>query len=87
MPLYEFKCDECGLFDQWRTMAESSLPVACPSCEKLGKRIFSPPALLSGSLRLKKENPEPELVRRLSNTEERSRVRSHTDGRPWMISH
>ncbi|WP_250124613.1 zinc ribbon domain-containing protein [Chroococcidiopsis sp. CCMEE 29] len=86
MPLYEFRCDRCGVFEQWRTMADSSNPAACPSCQATAKRIFSPPAVLSGSLRLKKENPEPQLVKR-DQEPERPRVRSHTDGRPWMISH
>lgn len=87
MPLYEFRCDDCGVFDQWRTMAECKNPATCPSCQEPAKRIFSPPALLSGSLRLKTENSEPQLVKRTSNQEDRSRVRSHTGGRPWMISH
>ncbi|UBF26272.1 zinc ribbon domain-containing protein [Kovacikia minuta CCNUW1] len=88
MPLYEFKCDDCGLFEQWRTMAESGNPASCPECQKAAKRIFSAPALLSGSLRLKQENREPQLVQRSAPREpERPKVKSHTGGRPWMISH
>lgn len=88
MPLYEFKCDECGLFDQLRPMAESSLPAVCPECQKDAKRIFSAPMLLSSALRLKKENPEPQLVKRSPDQEpERPKAKSHTGGRPWMISH
>jgi putative FmdB family regulatory protein len=86
MPLYEFRCDECGVFDEWRTMAECSAPAQCPDCENDAKRIFSPPALLSGSLRLKRENPEPQLVKR-EKTQESPRVTSRAGGRPWMISH
>lgn len=86
MPLYEFRCHDCGPFDQWLTLAECSNPITCPSCEKPARRIFSPPSVLSGSLRLKKENPEPQLVKR-DRDPEPSRVRSHTNGRPWMIGH
>ena len=86
MPLYEFRCDRCGPFDQWRTMAESSNPAYCPSCQETGKRIFSPPAVLSSSLQLKRENSEPQLVKR-DQEPKTPRLQSHAGGRPWMISH
>ncbi|MBC7971446.1 MAG: zinc ribbon domain-containing protein, partial [Verrucomicrobia bacterium] len=31
MPLYEFKCDDCGVFDQWRPIAECNDPASCPT--------------------------------------------------------
>ncbi len=86
MPLYEFRCNECGTFDQWRTLAECNHPANCPSCQSPAKRIFSPPTILSGSLRLKTENSEPQLVKR-DRQPEQPKIKSHTDGRPWMISH
>lgn len=86
MPLYEFNCDGCGIFDVWRSMAESSHPAYCPTCEAPGKRIFSAPTLLSGSLRLKRESPEPKLVQRDPEPKS-SRVTDHQGGRPWMIGH
>lgn len=86
MPLYEFRCSDCGVFDQWRAMAESDLPADCPTCDSPARRVFSPPMLLSGTLRLKRENPEPKLVKR-DREPEKPQVRSHADGRPWMISH
>lgn len=86
MPLYEFRCDKCGCFDVWRAMAESSNPAYCPSCQEPANRIFSPPALLSSSLRLKKENSDPQLVKR--DTEPvQSKLKSHAHGRPWMLGH
>lgn len=89
MPLYEFRCQKCGLFEEWRTMAEVSNPIVCPSCQSAARRIFSPPAvMLSSSLKLRQENLDPELVKR---TQERETVtpkyKSNTGGRPWMISH
>jgi putative FmdB family regulatory protein len=86
MPLYEFRCSECGIFDEWRTMAECNVPAYCPSCNTVGRRIFSAPMVLSGSLRLKRENPEPQLVKR-DREPEQPRAKAHTEGRPWMISH
>jgi putative FmdB family regulatory protein len=88
MPLYEFKCDECGVFDQWRSMAESSNPAHCPSCQEPAKRIFAAPMLLTGSLRLnKKADPEPQLVQRSHEEPVTSKLQRHSGSRPWMIGH
>jgi putative FmdB family regulatory protein len=86
MPLYEYRCDDCGGFDAWRTIAERDVPAPCPKCQITGKRIFSPPALLSGSLRLKQENHQPELVKR-DREPPAPKPRIHTGGRPWMLGH
>ncbi len=33
MPLYEYRCDECGTkFELRRTMSASDEPAACPEC-------------------------------------------------------
>lgn len=87
MPLYEFKCNDCGIFDAWRSLAEYNNPVNCPDCSQSATRIFSPPtAILSGSLRLKKENPEPKLVKRERELQQ-PRVKNYNCGRPWAIGH
>jgi putative FmdB family regulatory protein len=84
MPLYEYRCTtDCGIFEEWRSLAEVSQPSHCPTCNQPAKRIFSPPALLSGSLRLKQENLEPQLIKRDLEPKQ-ARVKSH-GGRPWMI--
>ena len=89
MPLYEFRCEKCGLFEEWRTMAEVSNPVICPACQSTAKRIFSPPnVMLSSSLRLRQENSEPQKVKRTQEQETITpKYQSHTNGRPWMINH
>jgi putative FmdB family regulatory protein len=89
MPLYEFRCQTCGTFDEWRTIAESSNPAHCPDCQELAKRIFSSVGIqLNGAIRLKKTaNPEPQLVTKSDfDPAKRTRAKSH-GGRPWMISH
>lgn len=86
MPLYEFKCESCEIFDEWRSLSERSAPAYCPTCQQLGKRIFSAPTLLSGPLRSKRANPEPQLVKR-DREPQQPRVKSHSGGRPWMIGH
>ena len=86
MPLYEFRCEDCGVFDLWRSLSESSAPAHCPDCKEPARRIFSPPAILSNSLRLKQENSEPQVMKRKVEPEA-PKARSHTGGRPWMIGH
>jgi len=41
MPLYEYKCPSCGVFDAVGSMATSSSPVACPRCTRISARHFS----------------------------------------------
>jgi putative FmdB family regulatory protein len=86
MPLYEYRCTkDCGIFEEWRALADTSLPAHCPICQQTAKRVLSAPALLSGSLRLKQENRDPQLVQH-SIEPKQPRVKSH-GGRPWMIGH
>jgi putative FmdB family regulatory protein len=89
MPLYEFRCKDCGTFDEWRMMNESNAIAYCPQCQASAKRIFSIPGVrLNGALRLTKtENPEPKLATKIDADRERyTRAKSH-GGRPWMINH
>jgi putative FmdB family regulatory protein len=89
MPLYEFKCDRCGMFEQWRTLAEAGTPMLCPSCQAVAKRVFSAPNvnLNSGSLRLR-EGSEPRLVKPSQDREAATpKYSQQQNGRPWMISH
>jgi putative FmdB family regulatory protein len=88
MPLYEFRCDTCGIFDAWRSIADRSTPAECPDCKISARRIFSAPAVqLSGTLRFKTESKEPQLVQRSVDPEARTKPRTHSGGRPWMIGH
>lgn len=86
MPLYEYRCGDCGVFEAWRSLSELDLPFHCPTCNLPGKRIFSPPAVLCGSFRLKQEIREPQLIKRDLEPKQQ-RVKNHAGGRPWMISH
>lgn len=86
MPLYEYRCTtDCGIFEEWRALAEVALPSYCPTCKNPAKRVFSAPGLLGSSLRLKQENPEPQFIKRDLEPKQ-PRVKSHS-GRPWMIGH
>ena len=90
MPLYEFRCDFCGQFEAWRTLAQLNTPMPCPNCEATTKRVFSPPMvnLNSGSLSSigRKESKKPLLVKREKEPPP-PRSQSSRSGRPWMIGH
>ena len=71
MPIYDFVCEDCGPFEQRRSFAEASDPMACPSCEREAGRVFSMPntrsmpTALSGAMdRAEKSAYEPAVVRR-----------------------
>jgi putative FmdB family regulatory protein len=89
MPLYEFRCKDCGIFDEWRSIADRTHPANCPQCQQSANRILSIPSIqLNGAIRLTKTaNPEPQLAtKREVDPDKRTKVRSH-GGRPWMLGH
>jgi putative FmdB family regulatory protein len=45
MPLYNYQCDACGPFRNWRAMAQSDQPTACLSCGAPSLRLLSAPFL------------------------------------------
>ena len=88
MPLYDYKCAECGPFDVWRKMAEVSTPLPCPDCGVVATRVFTAPniSLNTGSLSQVVSAAEPRLVKRQGELPPPT-VQSPKGGRPWMIGH
>ncbi|MBW4620290.1 MAG: zinc ribbon domain-containing protein [Cyanosarcina radialis HA8281-LM2] len=90
MPLYEYKCENCGEFEAWRSIAEIDIPMVCPDCQLTARRIFSPPhviSLNSGDLALgSRASKEPKLVQR-NREPDAPRYQSSRSGRPWAIEH
>lgn len=71
MPLYDYVCDACGAFRDWRPMARSDEAVDCPSCGKASPRSVSMPFLpcVSRNTRIAHERNErsadaPAVMRR-----------------------
>ena len=60
MPLYEYRCNDCGPFSAIRKMSESSLPAFCENCGGASKRLISAPhfALLGQAQRIAHERNE-----------------------------
>lgn len=89
MPLYEFECGTCGVFDAFRSIDLRDTAPNCPTCEGETQRIFSVPHfnLSSGSAFLKaKQTSEPRLEKREKEPSKPS-YQSHKRDRPWMIGH
>lgn len=70
MPVYVFRCRECGQFELARPMAKASDEACCPRCLREARRVFTPPRLtrLAAPLRtvLDQEEAsahEPEIAR------------------------
>jgi putative FmdB family regulatory protein len=41
VPLYEFRCPDCGPFDLRRDMQDAADAALCPSCDKLAQRVYT----------------------------------------------
>ncbi len=73
MPLYDYRCPNCGDFSDFGRIAESSTPRACPACATEAPRVISAPrlSLMDASNRERWERNErsqhaPKKVRRSS---------------------
>ena len=40
MPLYDYKCQQHGVFHALATVEDAGLPAPCPQCEQPGERII-----------------------------------------------
>ena len=47
MPIYDFMCEDCGPFEQWRDHAAAGEPLACPSCGARARRSYAAPFVRS----------------------------------------
>ena len=41
MPVYEYRCDDCGPFDQLRNAADATSPLQCPACSRPARRAYT----------------------------------------------
>jgi len=97
MPRYEFRCENCGLFECWRPLAEAGVAMICPKCQAAARRVYTapglvktPPALAQALHRAEKSAYEPEVIKReypVSGEEKPSQVVYRSHGRPWQIGH
>ena len=43
MPVYEYRCPECGSFDRTCAMDEARQPANCPTCAAPARRAYTVP--------------------------------------------
>lgn len=96
MPLYDYHCEGCGPFEDWRAMRDAAKDIICPSCSGRARRTISAPnistissAYREGSARNERSADEPRLVSRSDRTDNAGK-KAHAHGhpaRPWMIGH
>lgn len=53
MPVYDFTCAECGDFREFLSIDQRNEPTACPSCDRIGRRVIRAPnlALMNPNMR------------------------------------
>lgn len=98
MPLYEYQCQQHGVFEDWAGMACASHPASCPFCRAASPRILSavrgaqlPASELRARDRNERSRHEPRVVaanKRASAGAEHGPKLQHAHGsRPWAIEH
>jgi putative FmdB family regulatory protein len=89
MPVYDYKCQEHGLFYELAEMANSSMPASCPQCGTASARvILMAPAILDMAAetraaisRNEKARHEPSMSTADSRQEQQERKAHHRHGK------
>jgi putative FmdB family regulatory protein len=98
MPLYDYRCEGCGPFEEWRAMRDAAKDITCPSCGGRARWAISAPnistissAYREGSARNERSADEPGVVTRspsaMGEGAKKSHGHAHGPRRPWMIGH
>jgi len=80
MPLYDYSCPACGVFEKWQPAARAGDPVACPGCGAEARRRYTPPNVVRTPVpvaraieRSERSAYEPRVVTRQPGSGSRSR--------------
>ncbi|MBA2644778.1 MAG: zinc ribbon domain-containing protein [Solirubrobacterales bacterium] len=81
MAIYEYRCERDGGFDVTQRLGTAPASIACPSCGRQARRVFSKPMLTSTPRELvaaidhaEKTRHEPDIVTSLPSTGARRRT-------------
>jgi putative FmdB family regulatory protein len=77
MPVYDYECEECGVFTAFRPMSEYKSPLACPGCGRDTARVFLAVPAIAG---MDPGKRKAMAVNERSSHEPRSTGRSHGPG-------
>jgi putative FmdB family regulatory protein len=98
MPIYEFECDDHGVFELTRPMSNVRDPAACPTCGTGARRVLSAPNLATGSVIVRRaaavnerSQHEPRIVQREAPRRpvapHKRKLHSSKGGYPWALGH
>jgi putative FmdB family regulatory protein len=91
MPVYVFRCPECGPFELSLPMARAGGAAGCPTCVREARRVFTPPSLtrLATPLRraLEREEESAHEPRVVTQKRGRPMPRHHAPTPPWVLHH
>ncbi|HVY04959.1 MAG TPA: zinc ribbon domain-containing protein [Burkholderiales bacterium] len=102
MPLYDYHCDTCGPFRQFRSISNRFVPADCAACGAKIERVLTAPQLnvMSSNNRIaetrnEKSAHEPGVVNVMKPADEKrpkapKPLRGHGHAhahRPWMLGH
>ncbi|MBW0000583.1 MAG: zinc ribbon domain-containing protein [Verrucomicrobia bacterium] len=82
MPIYEYRCDQHGVFEITRPLGTAQRSATCSVCGSEARRVFSAPMIRSGSRatllaamdHAEKSRHEPGVVTSLPSTGKRRRT-------------
>jgi putative FmdB family regulatory protein len=79
--LYEYRCEQDGVFEITRPLGTAPISITCPACRGEARRVFSTPMLMSAPRELvaaidhaEKTRDEPDIVTSLPPTGARKRT-------------
>ena len=91
MPIYEYRCGQCGEFSALRSLLDYNAPMQCPECADVAVKIFSVPNINLNSRSFsaidKINSAEPKLVKGKATKPTKPKYQQVRGNRPWMISH
>ena len=97
MPLYTYRCSNCGPFDALVALADVDKAQCCDGCGEMGERVITPvrlSVLTYGSRRAHEINEKSRHAPSCGccsgsrkQSEASSQPRSQAGKRPWMLGH
>jgi putative FmdB family regulatory protein len=100
MPLYDYACERCGEFREFRRISERDARVPCPLCHAPAERMLTAPQLnlmpshnRIAEKRNEKSAHEPNVVSSIGGAPTKPsatpKAHRHTQHphRPWMLGH
>ncbi len=102
MPIYEYECDQHGLFEELRPMSRSAEGAECPECAAASPRVLSPTrtnvvprAVSVAHARNEKSQHSPDVCSHAhghghskpKKAKQPGQLQAYRGKRPWVMEH